>query len=87
MTGNAYFTNSGGSVNSAYGDVDGLAVFSGGSWENAGSLTGSAVFHGLGDGTSRLHSGSVTGALFPLSEFTNTGTAGKYPFDVLGAGI
>ena len=87
VTGNAFFTNSSGTVNETYGDVDGLAVFTGGSWENKGTLAGPAVFHGSGAGTSRLHSGSVTGALLPLSEFTNTGTAGKYPLDVLGAGI
>ena len=87
VTGSAYFTNSGGAINNTGGSVGGLAVFNGGSWESKGLLTGPAVFYGQGSGTSRLHSGSVTGALIPLSPFTNTGTAGKYPLDILGTGI
>ena len=101
VSGRCYFTGSGSrnessaasgdaifggpsSYNGSSGSVgSGCAIFAGDSNQNNGYVSGDAVF----SNTNCTNSGTVTGSLLSLKPITNSGTAAKYPLDVLGAGI
>ena len=82
ITGTCIFSGAG-SYN--IGTITGNCVFSGVNSNNGGTITGDATFQ---TGTGMYNSGTITGSLLALVPLGfNTGTAGKYPLDVLNTGI
>ena len=81
ITGNCVFKGS-----SSYNalSITGACVFIGDYSQNNGTITGNALFQ---TGIGMSNPGTITSSLLALVPISSTGTAGKYPLDVLNTGI